>query len=292
MHGNQLAFHVIDGCVHKTTLTQYENRGDYALELVKDLVLNWPDLFEGRKGYVFYGDRPPPDELAIGALNFCSTRRVSDPGPWLPFPCPYALRWPQIGVPDAEAMMDQMLDDERAWDSPKVFWIGTMQHPSRGSLAELGERHPDALDVALMEWNRANPKSLVSKSRRVSLPDHRLFKYLVDCPGRGYSGRLKWLLATGRPVFVVERDIVEPWHVEMEPWVHFVPVAADLSDLLDHHARLEAEPDLYAEISRNGRVFAGRNLRLEEQLVRVAESVRKVLGRSSEAARRIGNENR
>jgi hypothetical protein len=277
MHGNQVDFHVQRGQIHVTALRQWENRGDCAVELLCDLVANWPNLLEGREASIFYGDTPPSEADLVREWNFCSTIRTDDPGRWLPFPCPYALRWPQIGVPDAEELLETMLADERPWESPKVFWIGTDQHPSRRALANLGREHPGALDVTLMEWSRANPNALVSQSRQVSLPDHRLFKYLVDCPGRGYSARLKWLLASGRPVFVVNREVIEPWHAEMQPWVHFVPVAADLSDLLEHHAKLEGEPDLCAAIGMNAREFAARRLRIEAQLTHTAQQLRTVL---------------
>lgn len=55
---------------------------------------------------------------------------------------------------------------------------------------------------------------------------------------------------------------MEHWHDEMEPWVHYVPVAADLSDLLEHRSRLESDPGLYVAISANARRFAGENLKL------------------------------
>jgi hypothetical protein len=275
MYGNKLDFHVRDRRVHVTALQQWENRGDQAVELICDLVENWPELLEGREASVFYGDGPPAAEHVIREWNFCSTISRSEPGAWrfFPFPCPYSLRWPQVGIPDAEAMLEDLLADQREWRSDKVFWIGTDQHPSRAALARMGQVNPDVLDVELMEWTMERPGVLRSTSRHVPLSDHRLFKYLVDCPGRGYSARLKWLLASGRPVFVVDREVMEPWHAEMKPWVHFVPVAADLSDLLEHHARLEAEPDLRAAIGANAREFAARRLRVDAQLVHTAESV-------------------
>lgn len=278
MHGNHLHFSVQDGNVRVHSLRQYESRGDASLEMLCDLVLNWPALFEGCEGTVYFGDRPPEKPMDFPGLNFCTTTLRNSPVAWLPFPCPMALRWPEIGIPDAEAMFDQILADQREWESDRLFWIGTDQHPSRVALAELSRRHPKRLDAELMEWSRQDPQALRSKSRQVSIPDHRLFKYLVDCPGRGYSARLKWLLATGRPVFVVDRDVVEPWHEELEPWEHFVPVAPDLSDLLDHLDRLESDPDLCQGIGRNARDFADRRLRLEAQLTAVAEKIRTVLG--------------
>jgi hypothetical protein len=273
MHGNQLDFHVLGGRIHVTAMREWESRGQQAFELICDLVGNCPELFEGREASVFYGDRPPAPEQVAREWNFCSTILTGDEGAWLPFPCPYALRWPQIGIPDAEALLEEMLADDRDWHSEKIFWIGTDQHPSRPALAGMGKGNPDIMDIELMEWSSADAGSLRSKSRHVPLQEHRAFKYLVDCPGRGYSARLKWLLATGRPVFVVDRDVVEPWHLEMEPWVHFVPVARDLSDLLLHHSRLEADPGLYASLARNGRDFAARRLRVDAQLEHVAGAV-------------------
>jgi hypothetical protein len=117
-----------------------------------------------------------------------------------------------------------------------------------------------------------------SAHRQVSLPEHRRYKYLIDCPGNGYSARIKWLLATGRPLFIVEREIIEPWHERLQPWVHFIPVAADLSDLLEHHARIEADPALYHSIGEQARHFAAEHLSVEAQLINTATAVTQALG--------------
>lgn len=280
MTGNQLYFEVKNQVIHLHDMRQYECRGDCCLELLCDLVENWPDLLEGRTGSIFANDAPPPEHLATQDLNFCTTVRIGDHGKWLPFPDFTSLRWPQIGVPDAETLVDELLADEREWDSGRIFWIGSDQHPSRRALWEMGKHHAKIMDIVMMEWDRTDPGALVSTTRQVSLRDHRLFKYLVDCPGRGYSGRLKWLLATGRPVFVVDRNIVEPWHERIVPWVHYVPVAADLSDLLERHAALEGDPSLYEEISRNARRFVAENLSVEAQLSHTAEAISGLLKRN------------
>ena len=274
MTGNELRFLVDGGKVHVQAMQQYENRGCCAAELLIDLVENAPEDFEGMAGAIFYGDKPPPDAaLESGRVNFCTTLHRGQGRRHLPFPCPMSLRWPEIGVPDAEEMMRGLLADTREWESEKLFWIGTDQHPSRRALDVLGRRHPKGLDVELMEWDRSTPQALASKTRQVSVPDHRLSKYLADCPGRGYSARLKWLLATGRPVFVVDRPVVEHWHEELEPWVHHVPVAADLSDLLEHLARLEADAGLYESISKNAREFAAEHLTVEAMLTRTLKGL-------------------
>jgi hypothetical protein len=113
---------------------------------------------------------------------------------------------------------------------------------------------------------------LKSETRQVSLWDHRNFKYLIDCPGIGYSGRLKWLLASGRPVFIVERKIVEYWLESLQPWVHFIPVKEDLSDLMEAWRKVEMDPVLYRSISEAAKRFAKDNLLLDVQIRKIAEA--------------------
>jgi hypothetical protein len=264
VHENCLKFEVRGGEVLPLAMNQYESRGDCALEILRDIVRQSPEIFEGREGSVFYGDRPPTSSSP--GLNFCTTLKRGSKTSWLPFPCFSFLKYVEVGIPDSESMIQSMLADDRAAESDKIFWIGANTHPSREALCKLGKRHPDIIDAEMIEWDRSNPGRLASKTRQVSIPDHRTFKYLIDCPGHGYSLRLKWLLATGRPVFVIERDIVEPWMTGLVPWAHYVPVKADLSDLLGHHARLEASPDLREEICQNARIFASERLSYSSQL--------------------------
>lgn len=264
------------GRIAITRFETWESRGECAVEILADLVANWPELFLGRSGAIWYGDSPPPVDWGTRSdLGFCSTKLLGSPSPYIPFPCPMVLRWPQVGIPDAQTLMEQLLADESAPKSNKIFWIGADTHESRRKLVEMGRKFPDLFDVEMMEWDRNAPDGQRSKTRQVSIPDHRKFKYLVDCPGVGYSARVKWLLATGRPVFMIERRVVEHWHEDMKPWVHFVPVAADLSDLLEHHTRLEEDPALYEEIGRNARRFAAEHLTVEALLEHTAEAVLK-----------------
>lgn len=276
MKGFQLSFLIEEqNRIHVHQGQDWESRGQHALELLCDMADNWPELFVGKQGAVSFGDAPPPPEwVRQFDFSFCTTKRLGEPSQCFPFPCPYSLRWPQVGIPDAEEMLEEILVDEFPIEEERIFWIGADTHASRRELWRLGQERPDMFDVELMEWDRSVPGGQRSKTRQVSIPEHRRFKYLIDCPGFGYSARLKWLLALGRPTFVVEREMVEHWHEEMEPWVHYVPVAADLSDLLDHHSRLEGDQDLYEEISQNARAFAARRLRVNAQLAFTAERMK------------------
>ncbi len=279
MDGNVVHFEI--EAVDRIVVTRFESwecRGECALEFLCDLVQNWPELLIGRSGGISFGDLPPdPNWSESHELPFSATKHIGRPSKCLPFPCPYTLRWPQVGIPNAETMMSELLAADAPYEDDRMFWIGANTHPSRVELCRIGRANPRWLDTELMEWDPTAAGGQRSKSRQVSIPDHAKYKYLIDCEGGGerggYSARIKWLMATGRPLFLVQRQYVEHWHEDLRPWVHYVPVKADLSDLLDHREKLEGDPELYASIGRNARRFAAENLTVEALLHRSAEGI-------------------
>jgi len=99
----------------------------------------------------------------------------------------------------------------------------------------------------------------------------RKYKYLLDIGGNGYSGRLKFLLFSNRPVFIVERNYIEYWHNQLIPYVHYIPVREDLSDLLIQIIWAEANPIKCKEITTAAFNFAQNNLTTENFTKRIAE---------------------
>ncbi len=99
------------------------------------------------------------------------------------------------------------------------------------------------------------------KRNHLSLPEQvRRWNALVDVEGKGYSGRLKLLLHSGRPVLVQDR----PWHEwywdSLVPMEHYIPVRRDLSDLLDRARWVQQNPQQAAQIGRAGQKLAQRLL--------------------------------
>ena len=60
-----------------------------------------------------------------------------------------------------------------------------------------------------------------------------MYSILIDIEGRGYSGRLKYLLWSHRPLLIVDRPHKEYFFEYLKEWEHFIPVKRDLSDLID-----------------------------------------------------------
>ncbi|TFK24115.1 hypothetical protein FA15DRAFT_687615 [Coprinopsis marcescibilis] len=58
------------------------------------------------------------------------------------------------------------------------------------------------------------------------------YKYVIDVDGNGWSGRFKRLMTTNSLIF--KSTIYPEWFTDrVQPWVHYIPVQLDLSDLHD-----------------------------------------------------------
>ncbi|KZO90802.1 glycosyltransferase family 90 protein [Calocera viscosa TUFC12733] len=62
--------------------------------------------------------------------------------------------------------------------------------------------------------------------------EQALHKYVLDIDGNGWSARFKRLL-TSRALVLKSTIFPEWWQDRVQPWVHYVPVQVDLSDLYD-----------------------------------------------------------
>ena len=174
--------------------------------------------------------------------------------------------WPQVGIDDYERTVDAITAaGEREPDDPRLFWIGNPEtHPTRGKLLELAARDPRVHGVAI-RWVRDSAASgacmQTAGNNYVSLEDHCRYRYLVDLQGRGYSGRVKLLLFSGRPLFLQERRWKEFFYGDLEPLVHYIPVREDLSDLAAMLDWAGAHPAETAQIAEAARKYAQSHLR-------------------------------
>jgi hypothetical protein len=83
---------------------------------------------------------------------------------------------------------------------------------------------------------------------------------MIDVEGHGYSGRLKLLLHTKRVVLMQNRPWHEWFYAYIEPFRHYVPVAQDMSDLVERIEWLRTNPKLETEIAGEAQHFAQTRL--------------------------------
>jgi hypothetical protein len=172
--------------------------------------------------------------------------------------------WPEAGILDFDATCAEMTAAGASEpETPLLGWYGNTNNvPARHKLLALAKQHLDsihAIDVG--DWHKRGDRP------GVSLPNMpaqvRKFRFLIDIEGVGYSGRLKLLLHSGRPVFIQERPWREWFFSDLQPWEHYVPVDRDLSNLIANLERLRADPALERRIGESGRAFAKRFLTRE-----------------------------
>jgi len=113
----------------------------------------------------------------------------------------------------------------------KMIWRGEIHgwprpEQSRVKLAEMGK------DPANTDWLNATETSYKG-SNFVTAQEHALYRYQIDIGGVSGTtwGALRWKMCSGSLVFKVESNARDWWHEFLRPWVHYVPVKEDLSDL-------------------------------------------------------------
>lgn len=184
--------------------------------------------------------------------------------------------WPSSGVEDSPATFKEMsFAGDLAPQSDKVAWFGNVR--SAGSIMpesvtrhrlveEFGRHHGDKFEFRDAGIGTERPET------HVSMPDMvRRYRYLLDIGGAGYSGRLKFLLFSGRPLLLVDRSYVEYFHEDLEPFVHYIPVKSDLSDLIVKHNWMVENREGSEQIAKNARDYATKNITIDKAVERIRE---------------------
>jgi hypothetical protein len=141
--------------------------------------------------------------------------------------------WPQVGIQDYNQLIHEIHNaGSQKFEINKVGWIGNkFTNDNRITMIELGKLNPHLFDFFDMEWINEG-KTELKGSTFISLPDLvKKYSILIDIEGTGYSGRLKFLLWSLRPILLVDRPHKEYFFEHLKEWEHYIPVKRDLSDL-------------------------------------------------------------
>ncbi|XP_063812965.1 protein O-glucosyltransferase 1 isoform X2 [Pseudophryne corroboree] len=130
----------------------------------------------------------------------------------------------------------QKAADVWPWEKkmPKGYFRGSRTSPERDPLILLSRESPDLVDAQYTKnqaWRSEKDTLGQPPAKEVPLVDHCAFKYLFNFRGVAASFRLKHLFLCGSLVFHVGDDWQEFFYHRLEPWVHYIPVSQDLTDL-------------------------------------------------------------
>ena len=143
--------------------------------------------------------------------------------------------WPQAGINDYEQFVKE-IDNAglNNYEINKVGWIGNIDtNIMRKKLLKIGNNNKELFDIFSMFWMQSGNVRLNS-STYISTPELvRKYSILIDIEGKGYSGRLKHLLWSHRPLLLVDRQHKEFFFEFLKEWEHYIPVKRDLTDLIE-----------------------------------------------------------
>lgn len=153
------------------------------------------------------------------------------------------------------------------------------------------------LDAGITKWNtrpRATGNVLQSVHPAIikrcgtkpflSTAEQARFKYVLDLPGHAQSFRITTLLRLNSIVFHVVPQHHTWLSLLIRPYVHYVPVRFDLSDLAKQYKWAESHPAKCRKILQNTRELASTHLTREALTARLGAVIRARALKSSTAA--------
>ena len=176
----------------------------------------------------------------------------------------------------------------------KAFWrggtTGIPKQPGvwrsleRIQLCEIGRRYDSLgfVDIGLSSIIQISDPAAVEEIKAsgylrsfVPWAEWGQFKYQIDIDGNSspWSNLFQRLL-TGSPVLKIEssRALNQWYYDELKPWVNYVPIAPDMSDLIDKIQWLRKNDSFAKAVGQSGRALAN-NLTYERELARSAQTI-------------------
>jgi len=184
--------------------------------------------------------------------------------------------WPSASIYSFENTKNQIIiESNKSPTINKIGWFGNIYSPlpdvieykTRPILKKIGDENPELFDI--FHIYPINGAINNNTPNFISLPELIKYKYLIDIGGNGYSGRLKFLLFSKRPLLIVDRNYIEYFHDDLIPYKHYIPVKMDLSDLLEQVNWMKMNPEKSLEIANNAFEYAINNFTIDNLLERV-----------------------
>lgn len=160
-----------------------------------------------------------------------------------------------------EERKDQLI--WRGWTSDGWYTTENWASHRRAKLCNLSLQFPELIDARFNNICHVTTsqieelREIVPYGSTMSIEEHIQYKYQLICDGMfsTFAGD-KWRFFSESVNFMHESEFGHWFYGGLIPWVHYVPVKSDLSDLVDKLLYMKANPDLGRQIAVNGRQFA------------------------------------
>jgi hypothetical protein len=240
----------------------------YNIEKIKNIRYNLDDRGSdsaNEKIYSFCYDKTSPFKIKL--KSFC--------GPDYSF-----HSWSDIKVFSFETTKNEIIIEANKEPSiNKVGWIGNIntpqesriEHKTRRLLKSIGDKNDNIFDIKHVNIFDIKHVNGPNDNKFLTFAQLTKYKYLIDIGGNGWSGRLKFLLFTKRPLLLVDRQFVDYFYEDLIPYIHYIPVKIDLSDLLEQVIWIQQNEEKSKEIANNAYEFAINNFQRNKLMNRIYE---------------------
>eukprot|EP00986_Skeletonema_menzelii_P020949 scaffold32788_cov166-Skeletonema_menzelii.AAC.1 len=222
-----------------------------------------PMIFDAND-YAWCGD----DLVPIFRLNAIRSRTCMHSWPVLSLT--YFNDPTNFQLADSPYQWDELMtewDEKYPWEKKidKVVWRGRITGYTykdgdrpRQKLVQYARDFLDIMDI--------KPSTAKSKMPQ---DDFQRYKAILDIDGNAWSARLGKLLCYNSVVIKVESSYVGYWEKEIKPWVHYIPVEADFSDLEKtvRYVMDSQNNEQIQQVIKNGQAFCRTKLTMEQYTV-------------------------
>ncbi|KAH0508658.1 Protein O-glucosyltransferase 1 [Microtus ochrogaster] len=140
--------------------------------------------------------------------------------------------------------------------------------PERDPLILLSRKNPKLVDAEYTKNQAWKSMKVISRplTRTTAVVTLRAVPagYLFNFRGVAASFRFKHLFLCGSLVFHVGDEWVEFFYPQLKPWVHYIPVKTDLSNVQELLEFVKANDDIAQEIAKRGSRFIIHHLQMDD----------------------------
>nr|XP_057941922.1 protein O-glucosyltransferase 1 isoform X1 [Doryrhamphus excisus] len=181
--------------------------------------------------------------------------------------------WPiyPTGLGRWDLMRDDLKKSAARWPwknkESKGFFRGSRTSSERDPLVVLSREMPDLVDAEYTKnqaWKSDKDTLGRAPAKEIPLVDHCKYKYLFNFRGVAASFRFKHLFLCGSLVFHVGDQWQEFFYPQLKPWVHYVPVKQDLSDVRELLEFVQENDAIAEEIAIRGARFVWEHLQMRD----------------------------
>lgn len=133
--------------------------------------------------------------------------------------------------------------------------------PRSNLIAKWGNVNSTRLDIGLSQLVQDDYNMLTSVyssylKPNLDIKDMLLYRYLISVEGNDVATNLKWSMASNS-IVLMPIPRVETFFGEglLKPWVHFIPLRSDTSDLLEKIEFCEENLEICEKIAKKSRIY-------------------------------------